>query len=311
MSGAAVASARWVWARVEPELVAVVTLVLIAAVAKSVFPRTTRRPSRRPNGTIRVCVHGTHPTRGPDPMEVVHRYVRTCSNRYDLLFGILIECERMTDVVEYDEASYPRDRVMIHHTVRIDAENHARRLRKLLRRFVSGMEDMVVFVDARVSPVFGWDTHLVDATKDAKTVVTCPLCVHACAFPTLRRRSNGEVVRDEARAFVHAGPAGTFVASVCLCHEFVACHPMSVPTDSVGQVKVVVPAFPVVCAVAPSVEEDVLDHNLQVQSSGLTNSQRLGLSVSPNGLEMYHKYGSASSARLAIKLDRTPAPSSS
>ena len=278
----------------EPEVVVFCILILCAAISKALFPRIKPRSVE---GIIRVCVHTT---RGDNLSDIVHRYISTSSNRYDVLFGILVECESLDDVVSFDSTDYPRDKIVVHYTVRMESSAHEKRLRKLCKKFVSGMEDMVVFAHARVVPEFGWDIHLIGAISDS--VVTCPLCVHAAGFPTLRRRSNGDVVRNEARAFVHPGQVGTYVPSVCLCHEFVACHPLSVPHTRPEHV--VVPTFPILSPTTQVVEEDVLDSNLHPLSPTLSNSDKLGITPTPTGLEMYHKYGSTSAARLAIKLDR-------
>ena len=52
------------------------------------------------------------------------------------------------------------------------------------------------------------------------------------------------------------------------------------------------------------VEEDVLDMNMHRQREKLTNSEKLGITLNPSGKELYHKYGSAVAAKLAIRLDR-------
>lgn len=293
------------WRRAEPELVALLILMVAAGVAKAVCPRSTN--ASPPDGKIRVCVYSTTTREKIDPLEIVNRFTATCSNRYDILFGLFVECDDITDVIPFDSQSYPsqhRERVIVHHTTRMEGGSHEKRLGKMVKRFVNGLEDMVVFADARVHPEFGWDINLIHAVSDG-TVVTCPLCVHPAAFPTLRQRGNGDVVRGEARPFSHPGDAGTLVASVCLCHEFLACQPLQIPQrSSQGSVRLVVPTFPVISPAPHDVEDDVLDHNLHRQVLKLTKSQRLGLSQAPSGLEMYHKYGSTSAAKLAMKLDR-------
>ena len=296
-------ASRWrLW--LEPELLGLVTLALVAAVSKAVRPRArhgARDAPRSAEARIRVCIHGA---RAGDAGEVVQRFVRTCSNRFELHFGILVECTSVDDVVSaLDGGAYPRERVIVHHTTRVGGDaHHYRRRRKMVRRFVNGLEDMVVLADARVHPEHGWDVTLMGAVRDG-AVVTCPLCPHAAGFPTMRRRSTGDVVRDEARPFVNPGDVGTFVASVCVCDEFVACHPHAVPLGPTTA-SVLVPTFPVVRPVPVDTEGDVLDDAMQTLASTLTASQRLGLSAAPDGLEMYHKYGSTSAARIALKLDR-------
>lgn len=284
----------------DPEVIGFVALVVCTAFLRVLFPRQLQRSTSK--GDIRICLHTTPRA---DVSALVQRYTVTCSNLYRLSFGILIECDCMEDVLLHDASAHKKsgsERVIVHHIARIDDAAHVKRLKKMRKHFVNGMEDMVVFADHRVFPEFGWDAHLLNG-MDENELVTCPLCVHAAGFPTHRERSNGDVVRDEARCFVHPGEVGVFVPSVCLCYEFFACRPLTIPLTSVPQV-VVLPTFPIIQASTRDVEDVILDVNLQVQTPVLTNSGKMGLSSRPSGIEMYHKYGSTSAVKLAIKLDR-------
>lgn len=301
--------------RVEPEL----ALFLVAAAAAIVARFLRGRPSRAwrsaEEGRVRVCVAADARS---DVLELFGRFAGSASRRYEVCLGVLIECDRMEDALR-GPASLPpeyRHRVHLHHTARLPREAHARRLRKMQRMFVNGMEDLVVLADERVVPELGWDAHLMAAFADSPAagppvVVTCPLCVHPAGFPTLRTRGNGDVVRDEAKPFAHPAAPGVFVPAVCPCHEFLAFLPARPPPLAAeggeaawAPVALVVPAFALVRAVAAGVEEDVLDCNLAPLRARLADGERLGITPGAPGAELYHKYGSAAAARLAVKLDR-------
>ena len=207
--------------RFEPEVALLVTVLSFAIIARIFFPRLKEHKTE---GTIRVCVSCTPKT---DLYELMTRFLSTSCRLYDVSFGIMIECSEMTDALSNEPDNCPhelRDRVRIHHTVSIPKENHEKRHRRLFKKFSNGMEDLIVLADPRVVPEFRWDENLMLAFhKNEKVVVTCPLCPHSSGFPTLRERSNGDIVRDVAKAFLNED--STFVSSVCLCHEFVAFSP--------------------------------------------------------------------------------------
>jgi hypothetical protein len=285
---------------VEPEMLLLGVVLLIAIVSRTFLPRTRVRDLRI-EGRIRVCVSCGAGKK--DIADLVTRYLSASCKRYDVVFGVIVECTRTGDV-ESTRGLAPehKDRLQVHHTTPVRAEDHRKRHRKLFRTFVNGLEDLVVFADPRVAPEYAWDEHLMLACgrEDDPVTVTAPLCGHAAGFPTLRERSNGDVVRDEARAFANEGTA--FVPSVCPCYEFVAFRPRHFLWDA--ETRVLLPAFPLIRPVAPHVEEDVLDANLQRLREKLTHSEKLGITSEPSGSELYYKYGSATAARLAVKLDR-------
>ena len=286
--------------RMEPEFGLLVVVLLFSIVARTFLPKASVR-SIDLEGRIRVCVSCTPGS--VDVYELVTRYMATSCKRYEVLFGIMIECTRMEDALTKvkDCVSEYKDRVNVHYTISISAENHKKRLRKMLKKFSNEMEDLVVLADSRVTPEYGWDENLMLALKDQPTrTVTCPLSPHPAGFPTLRERSNGDVVRDEAKPFLNDGVA--FVPSVCVCHEFVAFSPNNFFLDKTSEI--VVPTFSIIRPVNSRVEEDILDANMQKQTDKLTNSEKLGITQNPSGSELYHKYGSATAAKLAIKLDR-------
>ena len=285
--------------RVEPELVLLVVVFVSAIVSRVVFTRTRTVRNVMPEGRIRVCLSAKPHV---DTFELVMRYTSASSRRYEIVFGLLIECERMEDALDVKTETYPCD-VRVHHTVALPAENHTKRHAKLHRKFVNGLEDLVVLSDPQVVPEFAWDLALMNAFQrsDEWDLVTCPLCQHVTGFPTLRERSNGDVVRDEAKAFLHRDET-TGVASVCLCNEFVAFRPVHVPPFE--DARVGVPTFPLLRPVSSRIEDEVLDTNLHPLRASLLPSEKLGLSLRPSGDELYHKYGSATAAKLAVRLDR-------
>ena len=285
--------------RVEPELVLLVVVFVSAIVSRVVFTRTRTVRTVMPEGRIRVCISAKPDV---DTFELVMRYTSASSRRYEIVFGLLIECERMEDALDVKTETYPCD-VRVHHTVALSAENHTKRHAKLHRKFVNGLEDLVVLSDPQVVPEFAWDLALMNAFQrsDEWDLVTCPLSPHVTGFPTLRERSNGDVVRDEAKAFLHRD-ATAIVASICLCNEFVAFRPVHVPPFE--DARVGVPTFPLLRPVSSRIEDEVLDTNLHPLRASLLPSEKLGLSIRPSGDELYHKYGSATAAKLAVRLDR-------
>lgn len=284
--------------RVEPELVLLVVVFVSAIVSRVVFSRTRTVRNVMPEGRIRVCLSAKPDV---DTFELVMRYTSASSRRYEIVFGLLIECERMEDALDVKTETYPCD-VRVHHTVALPAEKHTKRHARLHRKFVNGLEDLVVLSDPQVVPEFAWDLALMDAFRpDEWDLVTCPLCPHVTGFPTLRERSNGDVVRDEAKAFLHRDTTA-IVASVCLCNEFVAFRPVHVPPFE--DARVGVPTFPLLRPVSSRIEDGVLDTNLHPLRASLLPSEKLGLSLRPSGDELYHKYGSATAAKLAVRLDR-------
>ena len=284
-----------------------VIVLFCSVMARTFFPKA-RVTNTELEGRIRVCISCMPDT--VDLYELVTRYMATSCKRYDVLFGIMMECTRMEDALTKgkDCVSEYKDRVNLHYTISISSENHKKRLRKMLKKFSNGMEDLLVLADYRVTPEYGWDENLMLALKDHSTrTVTCPLSPHPAGFPTLRERSNGDVVRDESKPFLNDGVA--FVPSVCVCHEFVAFSPNNFFLDKTSEI--VVPTFPIIRPVSSRVEENILDANMQKQKDKLSNSEKLGITQNPSGIELYHKYGSATAAKLAIKLDRREASTKS
>lgn len=289
-------------------VVALAILARVFGLAKG--SRNIVNAGPKEEGLIRVCVAVTPRS---DVNDIVARYLAAASKRYELAFGILMMCDKMEDVQRTASVSSPTERIYIHHTLSIPPEKHDKKHRKMYRKFVSGLETVVVFADERVVPEFGWDLHISQAfetslcAEDEHGILTCPLCPHEAGFPTFRERSNGDVVRDEAKAFLNPGAPGVFVPSVCACTEFLAFPPqrlLSTQSPLSTGFAYHLPTFPVVRSVLATVEEDVLDCNMQPQRSRLSNSEKLGLTLHASGDEMFHKYGSAAAAKLAIKMDR-------
>ena len=51
-------------------------------------------------------------------------------------------------------------------------------------------------------------------------------------------------------------------------------------------------------------EEEVLDVSEQALEVAISSTGKLGLTGAPSSVEMFHKYGSTTAARLAVKFDR-------
>ena len=303
--------------KAEPEVVFLAVVLAFAILSRmlGISKVTNNIVNTQPKeeGTIRVCLALTPRS---DVADVVQRYLSTSCKRYELAFSLLMMCDTMEDVQKTSYVSSPVERIFLHHTLTIPAEKHQKRHRKLFKKFVSGLESVVVFSDERAFPEFGWDLRIVEAFEigsckdDENGILTCPLCPHEAGFPTFRERSNGDVVRDDAKTFLNPGEPGVFVPSVCACNEFLAFPPQRALANQSplsSSFRYWLPTFPILRSVLPTVEVDVLDANMDSQRSRLTNSEKLGLTPHASGDEMFHKYGSAAAAKLAIKMDRKKA----
>lgn len=298
--------------------------IFVAAVVVSALQRGLARAHSgrgrvvvRPGAMVRVCFAARA---SDDWRGAVLSFLRSAAMRSCIRVGVLLQCREVGEAEARPDDL--RTAVDIHHTVPIGATRHGFRAAKLVRHFVNGLETRVVLVDPRATFQYAWDRHLAELPPSVgeDVLVTCPLSPHAAGFPTLRRRSTGEVVRSEARP-MRFEQAGVFVPAVCACSELIAASPAvllawrrewkaarasraaSAPPFPGAAL---VPAFPLLDPlVRPEEEEEVLVNNEGIVfPAALSSAGKLGLSPRAGSQEMYHKYGSTTSARLAVRLDR-------
>lgn len=280
-----------------------------------------RRANPRDAATIRVCFSTGS---AQSWREVVEEYERTSVlPDVQLLFGVLLECDDVEDVRLYS-ADDMRHTVAISHAVRMKNEEKAKAARRLVRRFVNGMESIVVLADRRVRPDVGWDEALLwcSLPLDGRSMYTCPASAKSDpSFPTIRTRSNGAVVRSDERAFRNPDlRRRDVVPSACWCAEFLAAPPSAVLAWSASKEKreafrYFVPAFPFLRASTKGDVEAFIVENedcplllggrstFRKGSDAATPSDRVGLSSAPTTLEMRRKFGSVDAAKIAVSVE--------
>lgn len=223
-------------------------------------------------------------------------------------FGVLVQCTSPSEAIPI--ADELRHSVEVAYTSPLPEEAHESRNRKLLRRFVTGIETIVVLADPSLVPVQGWDERLVSSMsgrKGKERILTCPQSRHAVGYPTLRKRSNGDIVRSDAAEMAEMDSKGS-VPSACWCQEFTAAEPRLLSClwkkkKECEQARFYVPTYPILVPDAKR-EERILALSEQPLGGSLTPPHSLGLTEGAGVQEMYHKFGSASSARLAVKLEK-------
>lgn len=298
--------------------------IFLVSVVASCVARCAARYGLRPpppRHAIRVCLVSPP---GCDWRACVMALIGASIVPAALTFGVVVEC---TDLDGLESAGELRSHVWLHCTTPARSDDPARMLRRLVRRFVTGTETAVVVIDPRVRLRHGWDQGVIECTRSSGAhVLTSPVTRHegAAAFPTLRQRSSGAIVRSDARPFRRRASrrADVVVASACWCFELTAGPPSLLRAmalragdgerDAAGvppTASFCVPTEPLLEADA-ALEEAVLaaaDEHVPLPRpahSRLTSCQALGLSAVPSARELFMKYGSAEAARLAIKLDR-------
>lgn len=197
------------------------------------------------------------------------------------------------------------------------SEHPNARVRRLARRFLTGDEGTAVILPYdSVAPRPNWGVHavaLAEARPDA--VLSCPVSTGAQAaprFPTLRRRSNGSIARDDSVAFAQrAEGAAVALPSVCWCPEMtvgsgaVLKRWCAIATDAFVRQTLQGPPHlvPVVALLDPNadLEETLLDHDAGDPEATLTPWSKVGLSPAPDERERILKYGSVFRSKAAVE----------
>ena len=250
--------------------------------------------------------------------EHVTRIITSCAT--PVRFSLLLRCNKPEGVNERDAI----DSILspaVHIEIGIRAPSHPNSLlRHLVRKFVSGDEQLVVFLGSDATPVVHWD----QVVRGARTVcgdggvVSCPTASLAGAprFPTLRRRSNGTVARNTSEAMKCKDDPGSsmVVPSVCWCPEFTVftgrvAHQWSVK-DTVSYVDQTVQGAPhhvltrTVLEHSDRVEDDMIDFDEGSSEYVPRDCEFVGLSRHSSGEERIRKYESLFHARLAVQMKR-------
>ena len=221
------------------------------------------------------------------------------SSKQDVQFGVLITSAGVDDVTPV--LGTLRDLVDIRFTPN-SFSDPIKCIRRLIKRFVNGLESIVIVIDCRLTMEYGWDLMIPEMVKNDE-ILTCPAMNGRCGFPTLRRRSSGAIVRSEARPMKNESEFST-IPAVCLCHEFLAAHTTTLLEWYNGKTpKYAVPTCPIL--VSSNLEEKILDECDELPLSiELTDTNKVGLSEAPSTEEMYYKFGSVTSASMAIKVEK-------
>ena len=273
----------------------------------------------RDASTIRVCfsVDITANWR-----EVVAEYERTSIlPNVQLVFGVLVECDDVNDV-RLHSADDMRGTVAISHAVPIKKHEKIKAARRLVRRFVNGMETLIVLVDHRVRPEVGWDETLMwcGLPLDGKSFLTCPVSANDDpAFPTIRQRSSGAAARSDERVFRNPDlRRRDVVPSACWCAELLAAPPNAMLAWCASKGRgtefcYFVPSFSFLRRSARHVVEEViveneecpllLGHAAAGKDAVVSGRDRVGLSRAPTSLEMRRKFGSVDAARIAVAVE--------
>lgn len=250
----------------------------------------------------------------------VTRILTTCST--PVRISLLLRCNNPDGVHERDAI----DSILspaVHTEVGIRAPSHPNALlRHLVRKFVAGDEELVVFMaSASATPVIHWDVVVRGGRSIVgEAVISCPTCAldGSPRFPTLRRRSNGSVARNtsEPMKFKEDPQDEHVVPSVCWCPELtvftgrVAQQWSSKATTSyVDQTVQTADASHFVFTRpvlehSDRVEDDMIDFDDGSADYTPRDCEFVGLSRHSTGAERIRKFESLFHARLAVQMHR-------
>lgn len=306
-----------------------VLVLVVAILVRVVWRQGASRPAARQllasahADTIHVLVsYGIR-----DPWrEHVTRLITTSAR--PIRVSLLLRCTDAQSVRERDAIdSILSPAVHIEVGFRVPSHPNAL-LRRLVRKFVTGDERLVVFLGADALTCIGWDEVATSAQPDcdAGSVVSCPTAAldGRARFPTLRVRSNGSIARSTSA--VMEGTEGRTVASVCWCPEF------TLMTGRVAQAwsRRSTESYVDQCAAqqqrdgdgssAPHrphlvlgrpvlehndrVEDDMIDFDEGSSTHALKHCELVGITRSSTGAERIQKYGDLFQARLAVQTQR-------
>ena len=276
-----------------------IIIFLIAGLSRIVsraFPKQAIHISNEKIGkiiTVCFCCKATD-----DWEKTVVRFMQSAQWQSGLRFGVLIHCDSIEDT--HIEASHLRKIVDVHHTI---VKNRHASCRKMIKRFVNGLESYVVISDHRLEPVYGWDTCLYKMIKRSKnSLVTCPSSQYKVGFPTLRRM-DGKTFRGASKEMIiHTDPARLTISSVCACEEFMVASPSVLVSWRLSNTLLssMTSEIPTVQILEGSnYERDYVFREVQLP---YYNENGVGLTKNATVEELHYKYGSTAAARIAIKL---------
>lgn len=288
-------------------------VVLVAALVTRLFvSRTTTRRHLALDAAARTHAAPLHvvlAAREGDPWRArVDRLLELTPLPISVSVLLLCDAARAPDV--HAAATH------VHVELAVAKSAHPNRvLRRLVRRFVIGSEELVVVLqgDAHLAPTWADVLPRLRALLPRDAVVSCPPASRAggAQFPTLRTRSTGAAARDAARPFDgDATEALELVPSVCWCPEATVASGATLrkwcalTTDSfVAQTRQegylhLVPTLPLLGA---HDEDAVIDHDEGLPDVAARDCERAGVTHGADSNEKILKYGSVFRARVAAR----------
>lgn len=282
-------------------------VLFVAAVTLSVAVRVVSRlwtPRRLPVPAAEMHVLLAAPA-GSEWQACVWSLLTQAREPQRVRVHVLLECFSEHDTVEDVDTQLRGYATLSHARAPNDARDACRRVRRLVRHFVSDTDArMVVLGDHRVRLSSGWDAAIAGVQlPDAPGALTAAACAHAAGFPTLAY-ADGRVRRAEARAFPKdVASDSTLAPSVCWCPELTVARASTlrawprVSSCVALQVPLYLLAHPLVEPDA-DLERRMLDCDPGVHGAPPQRHTRVGL-CSRDDWEATLKFGSARAARLA------------
>lgn len=299
-----------------PVIVLIVAVVMRLVVRPIKGDRLTAQTSQvrdtsRPV-TILVCMDASDSWR-----EYINHIVMRC--RDVAAINVLLTYRSADDVPDND-VSDPIYRHLVNIEMGIQRSRHpSNNLQRLVRRFVTGSEEMVVVLQGGCSLHDDFARTILELQtripEDA--IVSCPTShvTGVAQFPTLRVRSNGSVARDASKPF-HANSLQhtvELVPSVSWCPEMTICNGRLLKRWSqttsesflehvrrIPDVAHLVPSHPLLAHNA-RVEDDVVDFDEGLEGYTISDAERVGITAASSSNERMVKYGTLFRARVAIE----------
>lgn len=299
-----------------PVIVLIVAVVMRLVVRPVKGDRLTAQTSQvrdtsRPV-TILVCMDASDSWR-----EYINHIVMRC--RDVAAINVLLTYRSADDVPDND-VSDPIYRHLVNIEMGIQRSRHpSNNLQRLVRRFVTGSEKMVVVLQGGCSlhDDFARTILELQSRLPEDAIVSCPTShvTGVAQFPTLRVRSNGSVARDVSKPFHTNSLQHTveLVPSVSWCPEMTICNGLLLKRWSqttsesflehvrrIPDVAHLVPSHPLLAHNA-RVEDDVVDFDEGLEGYTISDAERVGITAASSSNERMVKYGTLFRARVAIE----------
>lgn len=295
-------------------------VVLASAIVSWLVTTLLTQPISTPRARWRARVLLAMRASDAAVVDTVSKILHSAHDPLSVKIDLLLECRCAQDA-KGGQMPTPvlRSACRVKH-VRCKPGGHARRLRRLVKHFLSGgdEDDFVLVVDPRAELVDGWDAalaHWMQACPDG-SLLTAPAVKRQtddARFPTLKLTEAGDVVRGPSRSFAACQDAlVSLVPVVCWCPEWTAGRPRtflhswpsttnaaSEMPDALKHGTLMAPLAPLATAPDPSVfvREDVPG-----AIGGLANAHLQGLTPDAEEVECIVKFGSVSEANFRIKV---------